>query len=157
MKTEIILLIIAFQVVAGIMAKRKARKAAEAARNPSSASVPDRNAAQAPAPSHPKPAQPSATRPTRPTSQQTALSRRAEAGKAAAKAPPPKPFIPEGYGTEAPRSIGSTSVTQEPEAETASSLARQSLMDPESVRRAYILKTIFDKPLALQPRRPGEV
>jgi hypothetical protein len=34
--------------------------------------------------------------------------------------------------------------------------AKVMLMDVKSLRNAFILKTILDKPLALQPRRPGE-
>ncbi|MDQ3000815.1 MAG: hypothetical protein M3Y08_06100 [Fibrobacterota bacterium] len=38
----------------------------------------------------------------------------------------------------------------------ASSVARESLFDGESIRRAIILNTILEKPLSLKPRRPGE-
>ncbi|MDB5106044.1 MAG: hypothetical protein JWP91_3733 [Fibrobacteres bacterium] len=54
-----------------------------------------------------------------------------------------------------PRSIGAT---QDPKAASASvpGTARASLMDVKSLRNALILKTILDKPLSLQPRRPGQ-
>lgn len=40
---------------------------------------------------------------------------------------------------------------------TASATARASLMDVKSLRNAFILKTILDKPLSLKPRGSGEV
>ena len=63
-------------------------------------------------------------------------------------------------GENAPRRLpayltSNAPVTLAPDAPSLSELARESLMDPESIRRAFILKTILDKPLSLQPHRPG--
>ncbi|MEO7425409.1 MAG: hypothetical protein ABI036_09495 [Fibrobacteria bacterium] len=63
-------------------------------------------------------------------------------------------------GENAPRRLpayltSNAPVTLAPDAPSFSELARESLMDPESIRRAFILKTILDKPLSLQPHRPG--
>jgi hypothetical protein len=44
-----------------------------------------------------------------------------------------------------------------PMAARVSATARASLMDLKSLRNAFILKTILDKPLSLKPRVPGEV
>lgn len=40
---------------------------------------------------------------------------------------------------------------------SASATARASLMDVKSLRNAFILKTILDKPLSLKPRGPAEI
>ncbi|GEM_PF-7094585 len=46
-------------------------------------------------------------------------------------------------------------VTRDPSRPTALSALREDLLDGESLRRAFILKTVLDRPLALQPRVPG--
>jgi hypothetical protein len=203
MKTEIVLLIIAFQVVRSILARRKAKKAAEASRNPPAPQaggmpeaarapaeakakpaepprdllselakqlgleLPGQERKPAPAPQprpvarpqspQPKPAAPAGTQISRPASQQTSLDRHAESAKRMVKAHPARPKGLDLDETETHRAIGSTPVTEEPEVRSIASLARENLADIESIRRAFILKTIFDKPLSMQPRRPGEI
>jgi hypothetical protein len=61
-------------------------------------------------------------------------------------------------GESAPRRAPSNvPVTQAAPVRAAYDPALEGLRDPEALRRAFILKTILDKPLSMQPRRPGEV
>ena len=61
-------------------------------------------------------------------------------------------------GENAPRRETKNAPAMEPSAPmaAASSVARESLFDVISIRRAIILNTILEKPLSLKPRRPSE-
>ncbi|MDB5048333.1 MAG: hypothetical protein JWO30_1404 [Fibrobacteres bacterium] len=117
-------------------------------------SAPQRKPASAPA-ARPQPAQPVGQKTkadtARPTSQATTLSKRvAEKGAVKTDADGPTDrYRNESVPREAP---GNTPVTAEPMARSLSDLTRESLGDAESIRRAFILKTILDKPISLQPR-----
>jgi hypothetical protein len=109
---------------------------------------------QTPAPSaKPKPA------PGRPAKGQTVLDRHAAESQRGEHSHTVRTVDRTG-GENAPRRLpgsvpGNMPVTLGAEARSLPELARESLMDPESIRRAFILKTILDKPLSLQPHRPG--
>ena len=67
----------------------------------------------------------------------------------------PRPEAGEDTPRRAPGYLAVTPAA--PMAARVSATARASLMDLKSLRNAFILKTILDKPLSLMPRVPGEV
>ena len=106
-----------------------------------------------PAPPQRKPPAAAAKAPA--PSKATTLEKRSES-KRIVQTHTARPVSREG-GENAPRRApGNTPVTQAAEGLSVSELARESLGDAASIRRAFILKTILDKPLSLQPRRPGQ-
>lgn len=66
-----------------------------------------------------------------------------------------RPSGPEWDPASPRRTTRSAPVTEAPAVASAGAVARESMLDLETLRRAIILKTILDKPLSLQPRQPG--
>ncbi|HKP96485.1 MAG TPA: hypothetical protein VJ385_12075 [Fibrobacteria bacterium] len=118
---------------------------------------PQRKPAPGPRPAQPAPKAPAAgiPAPAAPPAPRKTLAERLDAAKRTSTAHASRPHYRDG-GESAPRRASSNvPVTEEPMIRSVSDLARESLADAESIRRAFILKTILDKPLSLQPRFPG--
>jgi hypothetical protein len=117
-----------------------------------------------PAPSVPKPAQSAprsatesaAARPTATAQRVADAARRPDRPASKASSPESARTVRQG-GESMPRLAPSNvPVTQETAARAAYDPAIEGLGDPEALRRAFVLKTVLDKPLALRPRRLGE-
>lgn len=213
MPTKIIILLIALQVVAGLMAKRKAKqKAAEAREGGADARAGRKPQARpavmreeeseegdeesAPAgygkaesakdimsqlarelgleiPGLPqRPQKPRTPHPARNSNRKPEASV-SKPGPAAARPVEPAKRVPDAAkrpaerpkywddASSAARKAAAKMVAEHahameaPAPRSTTDIAMEGLGDAESIRRAFILKTILDKPLALQPRIPG--